>query len=313
MNEPVNKRAIGVGAFIIIGLLFLVGGVMTVGNLHSTFQKKITVSTVFDDVNGLQSGNNIWFSGVKIGTVKKMEFYGNSKVKVIMSINTESKEYVRKDALVKIGSDGLIGNTILIIYGGTSAITEVEDGDTLSNEDFLSTEDIMNTFQENNLNILTFTNKLANGEGTIGKLFMSDSIYNNIAATTISLQKASLNAQTLIASLANFTAKMNKDGSLANDLVSDTLLFKSITAMVGQLNSVADTAAIFINNLKVASKNPNSPVGMLLQDEQAGAQLKTTIANLESGSQKLDANLEALQHSFLLRKYFKKKEKNKAK
>ncbi|MGZ4158460.1 MAG: MlaD family protein, partial [Bacteroidia bacterium] len=85
MNKPVNKRAVGVGLFIIIGLLFLVGGVLTIGDLHSTFQKKMTVSTIFGDVNGLQSGNNIWFSGVKIGTVKKTQFYGDRQVRVIMN------------------------------------------------------------------------------------------------------------------------------------------------------------------------------------------------------------------------------------
>jgi len=307
--KPVNKRAAGVGAFILIGLLFLVGGIMTVGNLHSTFQKKMTVSTVFGDVNGLQSGNNIWFSGVKIGTVKKTEFYGKNQVKVIMNINIESKQYIRKDAKVKISTDGLIGNKILVIYGGTSLAMEVDEGDTLANETMLSTEDIMSTFQQNNLNILALTKKLANGEGTIGKLINSDSIYNSIAATAQSLQKASLNAQNLIASLANFTAKLNKDGTLANDLVSDTLMFKSLTATVSQLNNVADTVAIFINNLKEASQNPKSPVGVLLHDEQAGANLKTTIANLESGSKKLDTDLEAIQHNFLLRKYFKKNSK----
>ena len=107
MSESPNKKAVGVGVFIIIGLLFLVGGIMTIGNLHSTFQKKMTVSTIFEDVNGLQSGNNIWFSGVKIGTVKKTMFFGNRQVKVIMNINIESRQYIRKDAKVKISTDGL--------------------------------------------------------------------------------------------------------------------------------------------------------------------------------------------------------------
>lgn len=311
MNEPVNKRAIGVGLFIIVGLLFLVGGVMTIGNLHSTFQKKMTVSTVFGDVNGLASGNNIWFSGVKIGTIKKTEFYGKSQVKVVMNINIESQQYIRKDAKVKISTDGLIGNKILVIYGGTASVPEIEEGDTLSNERMLSTEDIMNTFQQNNLNVLTLTKKLANGEGTIGKLLNNDSIYNSIATTTHSLQLASANAQTLMVSLANFSEKLNKKGTLANDLVTDTVMFKSLKASVFQLNIIADTAKVFMNNLKEASNNPKSPVGVLLHDEQAGASLKTTISNLESSSKKLDKDLEALQHNFLLRNFFKKEAKNK--
>ena len=313
MNESVNKRAIAVGFFIIIGLLFLVGGVLTIGNLHSTFQRKMTVSTVFGDVNGLAAGNNIWFSGVKIGTVKKLEFYGKSQVKVIMNINIESKQYIRKDAKVKVSTDGLIGNKILAIYGGTSSVPEIEEGDTLSNETMLSTENIMSTFQQNNLNVLALTKKLANGEGTIGKLLNSDSIYNSIAATTNSLQIASANAQTLIKSLANFSEKLNKNGTLAHGLVTDTLLFNSLKSSVLQLHRVADTAAIFVNNLKEAGNNPKSPIGVLLHDEQSGANLKATISNMESSSKKLDKNLEALQHSFLLRKYFKNETKKNGK
>jgi len=46
-----------------------------IGNLHATFKKKMKVVAFFDDVGGLQTGNNVWFSGVKIGTVRKLHFY----------------------------------------------------------------------------------------------------------------------------------------------------------------------------------------------------------------------------------------------
>lgn len=311
MIEPLNKRPIIVGIFIFIGILFLIGGVMIVGNLRSTFTKKITVSSVFGDVNGLHSGNNIWFSGVKIGNVKKIEFYGKSQVKVIMHINIESKQYIRKDAKVKIGTDGLIGNKILVIYGGTINSPEIEDGDSLFNETILSSEDMMETFQKNNLNVLTLTNKLVDGEGTIGKLLNNDSIYYNISATTQSLQAASANAQILIASLANFSSKLNRKGNLANDLVTDTLVFNSLKTSVIKLKSIADTATVMVNSLKDASVNTKTSIGVLLYDEEAGSNIKATIKNLDSSSKKLDQNLEALQHSFLLRRYFKKEAKKK--
>jgi phospholipid/cholesterol/gamma-HCH transport system substrate-binding protein len=313
MSEPGSKRGIWVGVFIIVGLLFLVAGVLAIGNLHSTFQKKMTVFTIFGDVNGLQAGNNIWFSGVKIGTVKKIEFYGKSQVKVIMNIEIAEKQYIRKDAKVKISTDGLIGNKILVIYGGTSSAPEVDEGDELENEAQLSTETIMETLQKNNLNILALTEKLAKGEGTIGKLLYSDSIYNSIAATTNSLQAASANAQVLINALAQFTAKLDDEGTLANELVTDTVIFNSMKASIMQLQQISDTASVFVSNLKAASENPKTPVGVMLHDEQAGAALKASIANLESGSKKLDEDLEALKHSFLLRKAIKRQEKEKEK
>jgi phospholipid/cholesterol/gamma-HCH transport system substrate-binding protein len=313
MNEPNKKRATIVGLFIIIGLIILVGGVLTIGNLHSTFQKKMTVSTIFNDVNGLQAGNNIWFSGVKIGTVKKLEFYGKSQVKVIMNININSRQYIRKDAKVKISSDGLIGNKILVIYGGSSFVAEVEEGDTLGNETMLNTDEILATLQQNNLNVLKLTTKLAEGEGTIGKLINNDSIYYSLFATINSLKLASAHAQTLIASLATFTDKLNKKGTLANDLVSDTSIFYSLKSSVLKIQTIADTATVVVNNLKEVTGNTKSPVGVLLHDEATGADLKSTISNLKSSSEKLDQDLEGLQHSFLLRKYFKKEAKNKKK
>ncbi len=313
MSESIRKRSVVVGLFILLGTLFLVGGILTIGNLHSTFQKKMTVSTIFTDVNGLMPGNNIWFSGVKIGTVKKMDFYGESEVRVVMNIDINSQQYIRKDAKVKISTDGLIGNKILVIYGGSSGVDQVEEGDTLVNEKMLSTEDIMATFQQNNLNILAITKKLADGQGTIGKLVNSDSIYNSIAATSRSLELASANAQVLIASLSKFTSNLNTSGNLANELVTDTTVFKSIKLSVASLERISDSANVMVNSLKDASKNPNTPAGVLMHDEESGAKLKASISNLETLSKTLNTDIEALQTNIIFRRALKKNAKKKAK
>jgi len=313
MSEPKNKRAVGVGIFILVGLLLLVGGVFVIGDQHSTFTRKISVFTIFGDVNGVQAGDNIFFSGVKVGTVKKIEFYGKSQVKVIINISVDAVQYIRKDAKVKISSDGLIGNKILVIYGGTSQAGQVEEGDELLNEPLLSADEIMATLQQNNLNILALTNKINSGEGTIGKLLYSDSLYNSIEASAMSLENASRSAQVLLSSLVQFSNNLNKDGTLAHDLVTDTVVFNNLASTIQQLKQVADTAQVLTDNLKDAQQNPKTPLGVLMYDEQAGASLKNAIINIESGTAKLDEDAEAVQHNFLLRRYFKKKARDSAK
>ncbi len=316
MNESPNRRAVIVGLFVFLGLLFFTGGILMVGNLHETFKNKMRVVSLFDDVNGLQKGNNVWFSGVKVGTVSNLRFYGKSQVEVSMKIETKAQQYIRRDAKVKISSDGLIGNKILVIYGGTSRSAEVQEGDTLGVEKTFSSEDMINTLQENNKNFLTITNdikvisrKLAAGEGTIGKLLSDNSVYDNINAATASLKLASVTAQQLTGTLATFSSGLNKKGTLANELTTDTMVFRSVKASVFQLQRMADTASAFITNLKKAGSNPNTSIGVMLHDEQSGARLKATLKNLESSSAKLDADLEAAQHSILLRGFFKKQEK----
>ena len=237
-----------------------------------------------------------------------------------MNVAISAQKYIRKDAKVKLSNDGLIGNKILVIYGGTEEFAQVMEGDTLEVEKTFTSEDMINTAQENNKNILAITNdvkvitkKLAAGEGSIGKMLDDSLIYTNINATILSLQKASVKAQQMLTSLAEFSSKLNKEGTLANELTTDTVVFKSVKASVLQLQQMADTATVFIANLKQASTNPNSAIGVLLHDEESGARLKETLKNLESSSKKLDEDLEAAQHNFLLRGYFKKQAKAAAK
>lgn len=305
-----------VGLFVFLGFAFLIAGTLMVGNLHETFTNKMEIVTYFDDVGGLQKGNNVWFSGVKIGTVSSLEFHGQSQVEVHLKFDKKVQNYIRKDAKIKLSSDGLIGNKILVIYGGTDQFPEVQEGDTLGVEKTFTSEDMINTLQENNVNIKAITDDfktisktLAAGEGTIGKLLADSSVYSNIDAATASLQSASAKADLLVGSLATFTSNLNKKGTLANELTTDTVIFNSVKASVLQLQQIADTATAIVTNLKMASSNPNSTIGVLLHDEESGARLKETIKYLESSSIKLDEDLEAVQHNFLLRGFFKDKEK----
>jgi len=316
MNNSPNKRSVIVGLFIIFGLILLVSSVLIIGNLHETFKKKTEIVTLFDDVSGLQVGNNIWFSGVKIGTVSSLKFYADRKVKVMMKVEDKAVPYIREDAFVKLSTDGLIGNKILVIYGGTSRSPQIAEGDTLRVEKTFTSDDMINTLQENNKNLLSITkdfklisHKIAYGEGTIGKLISDTSLYSHLDSATISLQYATIQAKQFISSLSTFSKGLNKKGSLANELITDTVVFKSLKSSVLHLQLLSDNANVMVNNLKEASTNPHTSIGVLLHDEEAGARLKQTILNLESGSLKLDQDLEAAQHNFLLRGFFKKKAK----
>src|SRR2546423_1952739 len=177
MKAEQNKKAIIVGIFVFLAIIIFIAGVLVVGGQRKTFKKTITVNAVFNDVSGLLNGNNVWFSGVKVGAVKNMNITGNAQVIIEMRIEEKLVKYIRKDAKAKIGSDGLIGNKIVVIYGGSLTSPSIEPGDTLIVEKALNTEAMMNTLEESNQNLLAITGnlkliseRLAEGEGTIGKL-----------------------------------------------------------------------------------------------------------------------------------------------
>jgi phospholipid/cholesterol/gamma-HCH transport system substrate-binding protein len=317
MNETTNKHSVMVGLFVLSGLAILVAGVLLLNNLNKTFQKRIKIYAYIDDVSGLQKGNFIWLSGVRIGTVSSLHLQGAAGVEVVMEIDSKVKQFIHRDSKVKLGLDSFIGNRILIIFGGTSNYGGIEEGDTLLFEKTLSTDDIIGTLQQNNENLKAITGdfkkisaKLAEGEGSIGKLLNDDSFYTHINSAAASLQSASVKAQQLINSLADFSAGLEKEGTLAHELTSDTAVFSSVKTSVMKISQIADTATFLINNLKEAESNPKTSVGALLHDENTGTDLKETIKNLEKSTEKLNEDLEALQHSFLLKRYFRQKEKS---
>ncbi|RYY30753.1 MAG: MCE family protein, partial [Chitinophagaceae bacterium] len=256
-------------------------------------------------------------------TVKKVEFYGNSQVRVRLHIEKKAQEFIRQDARARIGTDGLIGNKIITIYGGTMAEDPIQGGETLIVEKTVSTEDMMATLQENNTNLVAITSdfkkvskRLAEGEGTIGALLQDETLFKSLQATVANLQVAAKNSQQLTNGIAEFTEQLDNPGSLANGLVNDTTIMSNLQAAVTQLNKAATDASELSGNLKKTSNQLNTKdnmVGMLLNDEEVSAEFKSVMENLNTSTQKLDENMEALQHNFLLRGFFRKKAKREAK
>ena len=318
-----NKRGIIVGIFIFLGILIFTVAILTLGGQQKAFQKSVTVKAFFSDVEGLQKGNNVWFSGVKIGTVKNISFKGNSQVEVDLNIQESSKEYIRRNAKAKISSDGLIGNKIVVLYGGTVTNPPIENGDVMVVEKAATTDEMFSMLQNNNKNLLDITGdfkliskRLSNGEGTVGKLLTDEALLNDMQKVMATLQRAAINTERLTSTVTAYTGKLNNKGTLANELVSDTILYARLKETSKEIEALSQTAKAAVNDLKNATENvnaglnnKNTPAGMLLKDEGVANDLKATLHNLNSSTQKLDQNMEALQHNFLLRGFFKKKAK----
>ncbi|WP_234734362.1 MlaD family protein [Tellurirhabdus bombi] len=323
MSGENNKRSVIVGIFVLLGIVIFVTGILVLGGQQKRFTSTIRIDAVFNDVGGLKVGNNVWFSGVKIGTVKKMSFVGNSQVDVQMSIETKAQHYIRKNSLATISSEGLIGNKIVVIFGGTTSVEQVEEGDRLASRPALSSDEMLETLQENNQNLLRVTKdfkeligKIKQGKGTVGAVLTDSLLADNFRSTVSNLKLASQNTAQVSSSLSNYAKKLNNKGALANDLVTDTAVFYRLRSSAAQFEKASMAATATANNLEQASTkltSNNNTLGTLLNDEEAAKNLKGTLRNLNSGSVKLDENLEALKHNFLFRGYFRKRAKEEAK
>ena len=330
MEKMKTNRPVVVGIFVVLGIAILVATIFTLGEEKKTFVKTFTVNAVFSDVSGLLPGANVLFSGVKVGTIKKISFYGDSQVLVTMNIEGAVESHIHKDAKAKIGSDGLIGNKLVVIYGGTRTMPQVEKNDFLKVENGLSTDDMMATLQANNKNLLDITNtfksitrKIDSGNGPLATILNDPNMsrkltssVDNLQTTLANFNTVSVSSKEALANISEFSGKLNRRGNSINDLVADTAMYRNIRGTINELRNASNSIEQFSSSLKRVGNRinqKNSPLGVMLNDSSSASSLKATLKNLELGSKKLDEDLEALQHNFLLRGFFKKRDKEKEK
>jgi len=312
-----NRKAIIVGIFLAAGLaIFILGG------QQKSFDKAIHVSAIFDDVAGLKKGNDVWFSGVKVGTISEIKFVGISQVDVRMRIDQKVQAFIHQNSGVHIGSDGLIGNKLIVVDGGSPQAPVVADGDILHAEKLLSTDDMLKTLQQNNENLLAITadfkelsRNILKGKGTLGALLADSTMSSQLKHSMRNLQTTTESAARLASQLNQFGNKLNTRGGLADKILTDTATFNRIKAAATQLQQAADNASVLTDNLNKASNKLNSTdnaLGVLLNDPKGAVQVQTTLNNLQQSSVKLNDDLEAVQHNFLLKGFFKSRAKAKA-
>lgn len=315
-NYPVT-----VGVFIVAGLTILAAGVFSLGRQNDLFTNAIVVKAYFTDVKGLQAGNNIHYEGVKVGIVKSVELTRNSKVEVVLKIEKKFIPYLYANAKAKIGADGLVGNKMVILTGGTKESLQLKENDVLVIEQSFSPEDIFVKLETTNSNIQAvtenlklITGKIAKGKGSIGKLINDASMYGNLQAVIEKLNETAVHTKNFTLGIENYVAGFRKEGTLLNDLVTDTVIFARFQQASFNVQQLTEEIAVITQHLKSVSGNltqSNSPAGIILNDKASAINLQQTLENLKLGSEKLNQDLEALKHNFLLRGYFKRQDKNK--
>jgi phospholipid/cholesterol/gamma-HCH transport system substrate-binding protein len=192
---PEQKTKIGIFTF--VGLAVLVFAIFFIGNQKSLFSSTIKLSGVFNNVNGLQIGNNVRFAGINVGVVDDIEIQNDTAVKVTLSIEDDVQKFIKKDSKMNIGSDGLMGDKLMVISPGGANTTEmVKDGQQIATVNPIDVDKIIGKFTKmaddagNLINGLSqIVGKVNNGKGSIGKLLNDDKMANQIQSTVVQANK----------------------------------------------------------------------------------------------------------------------------
>ncbi|HLP36771.1 MlaD family protein, partial [Lacibacter sp.] len=78
MDTTSQSYKIKLGLFILGGILLFAVVLFIIGKKNNLFTPVFTISSTFNNVSGLQVGNNIRFSGITIGTVDDITIINDS-------------------------------------------------------------------------------------------------------------------------------------------------------------------------------------------------------------------------------------------
>ena len=190
-----NKLRLGI--LISTSIVLFIIGIYFVGQRQQLFNSTFQVSGVFEDISGLQVGNNVRFSGINVGIVESILQITDTSVSVVMVINKNTKKFIKKNATAIIGSDGLMGNKIISIVPGTTGQPQIADNDVIATAVPVGIDDILEKIKITADNAADITDDLAiiignirEGNGTIGKLLMDSSFARNIDKTIVNLKQS---------------------------------------------------------------------------------------------------------------------------
>jgi phospholipid/cholesterol/gamma-HCH transport system substrate-binding protein len=324
-----TKRVISnvkLGVFVLGGLLFLVLLLYMIGKNRSLFGSTYVLKARFENVQGLVAGNNVRFSGIQAGTVKRVKILSDTVIEVTMIIETKMKDIIRKNAVVSIGTDGLVGNKVVNIVPAGEPGALAEEDDVLATKKSVNTDEMLQTLYKTNNDIAVIADNL---KTTVQQI-------NNSSALWALLNDKSI-PQDLRISLTNIRLATGKAGNMANDLhdivmdvkggkgslgaiLTDTSFAYNLNEAIQKIKTVGDEADSLAGEInKVVAdirhdvNNGKGSVNALLKDSMMALKLNASLDNIQKGTDGFNQNMEALKHNFLFRGYFKKQEKQKRK
>ena len=322
--KKTNTQKIRLGLFVIIGTILFVVGVYLIGQEQNIFKRDFSINTYFQNVKGLQKGNNVRYSGINVGTVKAIEMVNDSTIKVVLSIEKKISTHIKKNAIATIGSDGLVGNMIVNIVPGKEVSITIEDGDTIKSYSKIGTDDILNTLSVTNENaailtsdLLKITDAMINGKGVFGVLLNDTVMAKDLKLTIKNLKVASNEASQSINELNGIINKLKtNDNTVLGMLLNDSISGVKLKTIVTNLEASSLEIEKVVTNVNTLVDDLNTSEGAyhyLIKDTTAVKSLKSTLNNINEGTEKFNQNMEALKHNFLTRGYFKKLERQQRK
>ncbi len=198
-GRPLRETAVGGICFATLGLL----GVFTIliGDIP-IFKSTWTFDVLFDDVGGLERGQDVLYAGSKIGSIKEI-LTETEKIRVTLEISGPVVIY--RDAEILIEEKSALGGMRVSMTRGTPKGGTIKRGEAMTGKG-LST--LSSEIKEAARKVAKLSDAATEaiaavneGKGTIGKLWTQDDLYHDLKTAISDLKEIRRSVEHLLAAV----------------------------------------------------------------------------------------------------------------
>jgi phospholipid/cholesterol/gamma-HCH transport system substrate-binding protein len=236
MEANTPRFKIRLGLFIIGGVMLFLVALFFIGKQKNLFNPVFKLTTNFNNISGLEVGNNIRFAGITVGTVDNINIINDSTVKVDLMVNRSVQQFIKEDCQAAIGSDGIIGDRVLVITQGGYNSELAKEGQQINSKEPVETSAIIASIDRTAGSVETISAQLAeimikvnSGQGTLGRLINDETIAQDLSESTVNLKISSKQISEILVDINSGQGALGKvirDSTMAEDLAQTMLNLK---------------------------------------------------------------------------------------
>jgi phospholipid/cholesterol/gamma-HCH transport system substrate-binding protein len=308
MASMPSARSIGVGAFVLGGVLLFSLALFFIGNRRMLFSDGFVAYAEFKGISGIQAGSPVRVAGMDAGEVKAVEVPADPSrpFRLRLQVRANLHGLVRCDSVATIQTQGLVGAQFVNIGAGSAASPRIEDGGRVLSREPFELSDLMlqmsDTVTEANRTIAVLRDNIEQAIGAVQQTASdADDLIQGISGNATRISRSSA---VILGDLQHLLTTVREGRGTVGRLFADDRLYRDLASTVADARQTVASVRQVAEQANAALKDAGGKEGRLAglassMDDTLG-KARESMANLADAT-------EALKHNFLLRGYFNRR------
>jgi phospholipid/cholesterol/gamma-HCH transport system substrate-binding protein len=297
------SRQARLGLIVLGGVLAFILALFVLAQRTFLLSDTYRVSAQFNDVGGLLPGAPVQYQGIAVGRVEVIELPDTpgEPISVGMAIKEDARGLVRQDSRAIIQTQGLVGNMMVQLSGGSTTEPIVAEGGTITGVDPFNVTEItdrlfesVSRFDSVTVAFTGIMGDVRSGQGTLGQFLYDERLY----------EESVLTAQETRAALRSLTQQANALVGIAADAS------EGVNDIIQKVNTGEGTLARVLNDDEIYEEMLQATSAF----SEAAADIETVTDRAEDAANwgtlamfRLAENMEALKENWFFKGYYERR------